>query len=369
MSASQLERWRAAGLLPRRPRQGRGRGGGSATTCDPGEVEIAAALARHSRQGRDLRLVTIDWFAEAGQAGVFGPPVPEPPDQAVRDAMAWAIERSESERLLRMARQASTEDDLDVYYRRADGLLHSDETVGIQWTPGVVRRALLDGEDLPDAPANKYGDLRASLLHLTAAIGIGVDEVGTDLIAEAIASLMEEINIPADALEDITEALRDPQRSQHVREALAYAKSKDPLDAVRKADGQQLRHARKVAYGLAGCGGLYLFHGLLMPDSAGQAALRSQIDGLGLGRYLMHMASKMNSQVNSTSGIASCIAGCLDDWNSNIYDLLFAKLKNGPSLIPGGDTKESGEKFFNAWLDTMNQIAWTASGAQEVGRQ
>jgi len=365
VSAAQLERWRTADLLPHRQRRGRGRGGGSAAACDPGEVDIAATLARHSRQGRDLRLVTIDWFAEAGQAEVFGPPVPEPPDEAVRNAIAWALERSESYRLMQMARQASTEEDLDAYYQRADGLLNSDDTIGIQWDPGVVRQAILDGEDLPDTPASKHGDPRASFLHLAAAVGIGVDEIGTELIAEAIASLMEIMNVPADAVEDMTEVLRDPQRSRHVRAALTYAKTKDPLDAVRQADGQQLRRARTVAYGLAGCGGLYFFHGLLMPDSAGQAALRSRIDELGLRNYLMHMTSQMNS----TSGIASSVASCLDEWNSGIHDLLFTQLKNEPSLTPGGDSTENGERFVNEWLETMAQLGASANLPDELAAQ
>jgi hypothetical protein len=106
-----------------------------------------------------------------------------------------------------------------------------------------------------------------------------------------------------------------------------------------------------------------------MPDSAGQAALRSRIDELGLRNYLMHMASQMNSQVNSTSGVASCIASCLDEWNSNIYDLLLAQLKTGPSLTPGGDSTENGERFVSEWLDTMNQLRSTASEPNEMSIQ
>ncbi|MGV9362038.1 hypothetical protein, partial [Amycolatopsis sp. NPDC003731] len=169
--------------------------------------------------------------------------------------------------------------------------------------------------------------------------------------------------------EDMTEVLRNPQRSRHVRTALSHAKTKDPLAAVRQADGKQLRRARTVALGLAGCGGLYLFHGLLMPDSTGQAALRSLIEQLGLGTYLMHVASQMNSRINSTSGVASCIASCLDEWNSNIYDLLFDQLKHRPPLISGEDSKENGERFVSEWLDTMKQLTSKASESDSLSAQ
>ena len=79
VSAAQLERWRHAGLLPRNSRYGCGRGRGSESEASPEAVEIAAALSRHARQGRDLRLAVIDWFADAGLPATPGePPVPEP---------------------------------------------------------------------------------------------------------------------------------------------------------------------------------------------------------------------------------------------------------------------------------------------------
>ena len=79
VSAAQLERWRHTGLLPRNSRHGCGRGRGSLSEASPEAVEIAATLSRHTRQGRDLRLAVIDWFADAGLPATPGePPVPEP---------------------------------------------------------------------------------------------------------------------------------------------------------------------------------------------------------------------------------------------------------------------------------------------------
>lgn len=81
MTASQLESWRRAGLLPRHRRRGLGRGRGSVVDIvDPLVIGSAAALARHLRQGRDRRLAVLDWFAEAGMtAQPEAVQVPEPP--------------------------------------------------------------------------------------------------------------------------------------------------------------------------------------------------------------------------------------------------------------------------------------------------
>src|SRR6266545_8007212 len=51
-SPYQLERWRAAGLLPRNRRRGLGRGRGSASELDETAVASASVLARLARQGR-----------------------------------------------------------------------------------------------------------------------------------------------------------------------------------------------------------------------------------------------------------------------------------------------------------------------------
>ncbi|MFI9616725.1 hypothetical protein ACIHCM_34460 [Streptomyces sp. NPDC052023] len=57
MSVYQLERWRAAGHLPRHPRRGLGRGRGTRAELLPAIVERAELLARSARQGRALKTV------------------------------------------------------------------------------------------------------------------------------------------------------------------------------------------------------------------------------------------------------------------------------------------------------------------------
>ena len=110
-SSERYERWRRAGLLPRHDRHGAGRGHGSISTLAPATVEIAAALARHAVQGRDLRAAVIAWFFEAGLPATPGKPVvPEPPDAAVAEALAWAVRTDPGYRMLQRACASVTED-------------------------------------------------------------------------------------------------------------------------------------------------------------------------------------------------------------------------------------------------------------------
>jgi hypothetical protein len=67
-------------VAPGRPaapaRAARGRPGhGSASVLTPATVEIAAALARHAGQGRDLRVAIVAWFFEAGRPVALDEPL------------------------------------------------------------------------------------------------------------------------------------------------------------------------------------------------------------------------------------------------------------------------------------------------------
>ncbi|MET8116873.1 hypothetical protein [Streptomyces prasinus] len=65
MSVYQLERWRAAGYLPRHPRRGLGRGRGTRAELLPATVERAELLARSARQGRALETVLTTGLDQA----------------------------------------------------------------------------------------------------------------------------------------------------------------------------------------------------------------------------------------------------------------------------------------------------------------
>ena len=119
-SSARYERWRRVGLLPRHERHGAGRGRGSVSVLAPAAVEIAAALARHAVQGRDLRAAVVAWFFEAGLPTRPGQPaVPEPPEAVVAEALAWAVRTDPGYRMLQRARSAVTEAQKDDFYKIA----------------------------------------------------------------------------------------------------------------------------------------------------------------------------------------------------------------------------------------------------------
>lgn len=87
MSATQLERWRKLGLLPRASQAWRGKYG-STCSLPEGSVELATALGRHARRGRG-------WVDLALLAWLDGAPV--------KDAMLNRAIRAASRGLLQMA--------------------------------------------------------------------------------------------------------------------------------------------------------------------------------------------------------------------------------------------------------------------------
>jgi hypothetical protein len=180
VSAAQLERWRHAGLLPGNTRYWPGRGRGSVSRLPPETAEIAAALARHARQGRNLRLAVLGWFAEAGLAAVLGTVVPEPPHQAVLAALEHVTAAGPWYRLFTQARAAMTETQKDEFYAAA-GAATALPATAERFDPAAVRAALLTGHD----PEPEVAPVRDSVIQLLAATGMGYVEIGADALAEA----------------------------------------------------------------------------------------------------------------------------------------------------------------------------------------
>lgn len=350
-SPAQLERWRHAGLLPRNPRHGRGRGLGSVATAEPQAVEIAAALARHTRQGRDLRLAVVDWFGEAGRNTSLAPPVPEPPDKPVNDAIVWVLEKDAQLRLIRMARSASTEKERDAFYDEAENFVRRRGTPVLRpFDPNVARQALLSGVDLPDENTALAEEREAALIQLTAGLGMGVDEVTPNLFAKAMIQLG---TVPSSlTLDELSDALADPAKVPRLQAAMASAGAHDALEVARQADAAQLRRARTVAYGLAGLGGMYLFHGLLMPDTPGLTALRTNIDELGVRDLLVTLSMSMTT----TASFASHVVSCLTPWMSKLYETILAQVEQGPGLLHGTDDEHTAEKFMHDWMGELARL-------------
>ncbi|WP_261958321.1 hypothetical protein [Streptomyces nigrescens] len=353
MTASQLEGWRRAGVLPRHRRRGLGRGRGSVVDAvDPVVVESAAALARHLRQGRDRRLAVLEWFAEAGlpvQPGAVR--VPEPPIGAVREALEWALERSVSQRLVEFARDAAGagEEGQGALYEVARRLVRPYRGAA---NPALVRAALEAGEDVPveaERPDSR------SMVHLVAAIGLGVEEVGADALAEAFAAF----GMFGLTVEDWAQMLGAAERGegppvdwgpleQHV----------GAVGVVRQARDEELVRGRTVLLGLRWFYGLYVMHGLLMPDTPAQAALRQRIDDWGMFPFLDHVIA-----VSPSPGqFAESLAICMEPPADNLYEALVEQLAVDPDIfrIPGDETGAAG--FGEKWMHAMAEL-------KEAGRR
>ncbi|MGW0501191.1 hypothetical protein ACWD0Z_38980 [Streptomyces sp. NPDC003007] len=346
VTASQLESWRRTGLLPRHRRRGLGRGRGSVVDAvDPVVVESAAALARHLRQGRDRRLAMLEWFAEAGMPVRPGAaPVPEPAIGAVRQALVWVLERSESQRLVALARSAAGagEEGQDALYAAAGRVLGAYRGAA---HPALVRAALEAGEDVP---VDAEGDFR-SMVHLVAAVGLGMQEVGSDALAEAFAAF----GMFGLTVEDWSQMLGAAERGEVSPVDWGQLQQHtDLVGQVQQAADEELVRARTVLLGLRGFYGLYVLHGLLLPDTPAQAALRQRIDDLGIFPLLDHVIA-----INPSPGqFAESLAVCLEPFYDNLYETLMEQLAEDSAIfrIPGDVTGVVG--FGETWLGTVREL-------------
>ncbi|MFJ8158820.1 hypothetical protein [Streptomyces sp. NPDC094468] len=346
VTASQLESWRRAGLLPRHRRRGLGRGRGSVVDAvDPLVVESAAVLARHLRQGRDRRLAVVEWFAEAGMPVRPGAvPVPEPAIGAVRRALVWVLERSVSQRLVALARSAAGagEEGQDALYAAAGRVLGAYRGAA---HPALVRAALEAGEDVP---VDAEGDFR-SMVHLVAAVGLGVQEVGSDALAEAFAAF----GMFGLTVEDWAQMLGAAERGEGPPVDWGQLqRHADIVGQVQRAGEEELVRARTVMIGLRGFYGLYVLHGLLLPDTPAQAALRQRIDDLGVFPLLDHVIT-----INpSPRQFAELLVVCLEPFYDNLYETLMEQLAEDPAIFrfPGDEKGVVG--FGEAWMGALRDL-------------
>ncbi|MFG3187087.1 hypothetical protein [Streptomyces nigra] len=345
VTASQLESWRRAGLLPRHRRRGLGRGRGSVVdVVDPVVVESAAVLARHLRQGRDRRLAVLEWFAEAGVAAQPGAvQVPEPPLAAVREAVVWVLWGTVSHRLLELARGAAGagEEAADALDEVAGRLIAARPYRGSA-DPALVRAALEADEDVPDGPDFK------GVVHLVAAIGLGAQEVGGDALAEAFGAFA----LFGLTAEDWAQMLGAVERGESppVDWGLLQQRA-DVLGPVQRASDEQLLRARTVLGGLRMFYGLYAMHALFMPDTPALAALRAKIDEWGMFPILDHVIALSPSPTYFAQGLAVCLEPLFD----GLYETLMEQLTAEPGLfqIPGEETGAAG--FMETWIRVLRE--------------
>ncbi|WP_326756868.1 hypothetical protein OH738_40170 [Streptomyces hirsutus] len=347
VTASQLESWRRAGLLPRHRRRGLGRGQGSVVDAvDPVVVESAAALARHLRQGRDRRLAVLEWFAEAGMGVRPGAvQVPEPPIGAVRQALVWVLERSVSHRLVEFARGAAGtgEEGQDALYATAGRLVAPRRGAA---NPALVRAALEAGEDVP---VEAEGPDSRSMMHLVAAIGLGAQEVGADALAQAFAAS----GMYGLTVEDWAQMLGAAERGEGPPVDWGLLeRHADVVGPAKRASDEELVRARTVLTGLRCFYSLYVLHGLLLPDTPALAALRQRIDEWGMFAVLDYFIVISPSPRQFAESLAVCLEPLFD----NLYEALMEQLAKNPDIfsIPGDETGPVG--FGETWMRAVRQL-------------
>ncbi|MET9880386.1 hypothetical protein ABZZ36_38140 [Actinacidiphila glaucinigra] len=342
VSVAQLERWRGAGLLPRHERRWLGRGRGSVAVLAPATVRIAAVLARHARQGRDLRWAVLDWFAEAGR----DPDMPEPPDHAVCQAVPWAAQASPAQRLLRQARDARTEHLQDAFYTAAGATVPSG-ALGVD--PAAMRAILLGGDDLP--PESAARDEGQGLVHLIAAPGMGFDEVGADALGMAFAATGL---VPQMTAENWSSSIQDMEPAGILHGPLARAARTYAFADGRDATAEDLRAARTVYYGLAGVGGLLMWHALGVPDTPTQQALRATVEEMGIASWLMAMAAGSRPPSTFAGNVVTCLRPDL----ARVHDALIEQITSSPSLMDrsGGQEPHDPDQFMKDWIATLTAL-------------
>lgn len=341
MSAARLERWRRADLLPRHPRRGLGRGRGSVSVLELRTVEIADALARSSGQGKDLRVTVLAWYMRAGTPAPHSrQPVPEPPFEAVRGALVWALRRSPVQRLIEQARRAKDDADTDRLYTAADRVLA--RWPGPFGHPGRMREALLDDDQ--DVPPPRGG--QRGMVHLIAAVGLPPGEVSGESFAEAMTGLFPEI-----APHQLVEAYEEAERAGTLIRLRHDARHRDAVaEAAAATTSEELARAREVARTLGACGSMYLLHGMLLPDTPGQRAVRARIDELGVGEIVVGVAQSFGKVA-----AADVLSLCLDPYIALLGEQLQTLLTDhADQLLRRPGELDSAKDLMDAWLAAIH---------------
>ncbi|MEV6583616.1 hypothetical protein AB0M92_36355 [Streptomyces sp. NPDC051582] len=294
-------------------------------------MEIADVLTRCSGQGKDLRVAVLVWYMRAGTPGQHSrEPVPEPPFEAVRDALVWALRASPVQRLIEQARRAEDDVDEDALYADADKYLA--RSPGPFGNPARMREALLTSDqDIQPPPRGA----QRNLVNLIAMIGLRPGEVSGRSVAEAMAGSGL---FPWLDSETLAAAMERAEQDGTLDESLREARGRDAVAEAEGVTPESLARARDVARVLGFCGSVYLMHGLLLPDTVGQQAIRAKIDELGLGEVVLAAARSF-----SKAEAANVLSLCLDPYVEQLSELLREVMTEQAESIfrrPGEDSAE-----------------------------
>ncbi|WP_327359524.1 hypothetical protein [Streptomyces sp. NBC_01304] len=257
----------------------------------------------------------------------------------------WAVAATPAQRFLEQARSARSEEDIDALYVEVQRYLGHE--AGALPHPQELR-ALFNSPAATSPPRGPGGS--EAVVHLVAAAGLGVEELGENVLAEVLTAL----GLGPAATRA---ALADHRRQEALLARVGPAATRhDPLARVKEAGEQQLAQARHVMYQLAGVGALYWMHALLMPDTPTLAELRNEIDELGV-HQILHQAliATMEPQ-----GVAHVLPACLDegvaDFAADLHERL---LERGERLLVLPGHEQDHEAFSRAWLAELQHRAQT----------
>ncbi|GCD97095.1 hypothetical protein EHYA_04782 [Embleya hyalina] len=225
MTAPQLERWRAAGILPANEREALGRGNGSTSRTPRETLQIAEALAMAVRQGRPLHEAVLRVFTVHPGAGddfraTDRLPLPE---AAIRAALQWYVRRHDDP-LMRRLRQAAH--GARTSQEAADAVL---EAARRYFDRALRRQRRLRRRDLDlfdPIRLHDANDVQAWTLWI-AATALGTEEIGLDALYDAhLRNPVRTLNGPRldRSLIDDLEKCRDEDRRRELRgESPTYA--------------------------------------------------------------------------------------------------------------------------------------------------
>lgn len=223
VSAYQLERWRAAGHLPRHPRRSLGRGRGTRSYLLPATVNQAEALARASQQGRAPQSVV---------AGALFQGLRADSPSALRAVIIGHLQQTAAESGVDIER-SPVESDLsdEAWDAKAEAALEmAERRARHAKEPLQMHNLLLDlaaemglnVDGIPRMPDwRQVRPLMAMVLRVEA---IGPDAVGLDEVAEAVGA---GLGLPEALIEDMKRSMAANQV-----EKLLHGEAADPLSTV-----------------------------------------------------------------------------------------------------------------------------------------
>lgn len=309
-------------------------------------MEIADVLARCSGQGKDLRAAALAWYMRAGTPGAHSrQPVPEPPFESVRDALVWALRRSPVQRLIEQARQTRDDTDTDALY--ADAEKYLARSPGPFDHPGRMREALLDtSQDIQPPPRGG----QRSMVNLIALLGLPQGEVSGESVAQAmtVSRLLPGVDAAT-----MVAAFEQAERDGTLEHVLCVVGQRDVVAEAGAVIPERLSHRREVAGVLAFCGSVYLMHGLLLPDTPGQQAIRATIDELGLGEAALTSAQSFN-KVDAANVLSFCLDPSLAHLTEKLNEVMTEHMDN---VFRHPGELDSTEGLMTRWLAAIRDAA------------